>query len=160
MQQRLSERGFPHRVENASISGETSAGGLRRLSALIERHRPELVVVELGANDGLRGIAIAEAERNLRGILQLVRESGAQGLLFEMKIPPNYGPQYASKFESLYDELSESEAVTLVPFFLADVVLKRSLMQNDGLHPNAKAQPIMLDSVWHYIEDELSTQVR
>lgn len=155
LQQRLAERGYPHRVENASISGETTQGGLTRLGALLERHRPQLVIVELGANDGLRGIAIPEAERNLTRMIEMSGGHGIDTLLFEMRIPPNYGPVYADRFEGMYERLGERDDVRLVPFFLDGVVLNRSLMQNDGLHPNADAQPLILNNVWDYIEDEL-----
>jgi len=155
LQQRLAEHGYPYRVENASISGETTQGGLTRLATLLERHEPRLVIVELGANDGLRGIAIPEAERNLRRMLAMMRDHGTDTLLFEMRIPPNYGPVYAAQFEGMYDRLAELDDVRLVPFFLDGVVLNRSLMQNDGLHPNADAQPLILNNVWDYIEDEL-----
>ncbi len=155
LQQRLTENGYPHRVENASISGETTQGGLTRLGTLLERHQPQLVIVELGANDGLRGIPIPEAERNLRRMLAMMQVHGIDTLLFEMRIPPNYGPAYASQFEDMYDRLGALDAVRVVPFFLDGVVLNRSLMQNDGLHPNADAQPVILNNVWDYIEDEL-----
>ncbi len=155
LQQRLIEHDYPYRVENASISGETTRGGATRLAALLARYQPRLVIVELGANDGLRGIAIPEAERNLRRMFGMIRDHGTDTLLFEMRIPPNYGPVYASQFEEMYDRLSELDGVRLVPFFLDGVVLNRSLMQNDGLHPNADAQPVILNNVWDYIEDEL-----
>jgi acyl-CoA thioesterase-1 len=155
LQQRLAEHGYPHRVENASISGETTRGGATRLGALLERYQPQLVVVELGANDGLRGIAIPEAERNLRRMFAMMSDHRIDTLLFEMRIPPNYGPVYATQFEDMYDRLSELDGVRRVPFFLDGVVLNRSLMQNDGLHPNADAQPVILNNVWDYIEDEL-----
>jgi acyl-CoA thioesterase-1 len=155
MQQRLAEHGYPQRIENASISGETSLGGVNRLASLLERYRPELVIVELGANDGLRGIAVSEAERHLRKILEMIEAAGARALLFEMHVPPNYGPAYAAQFDELYARLGDLDGVVLVPFFLEGVVLNRALMQNDGLHPNAAAQPIILDNVWKYVEDNL-----
>jgi acyl-CoA thioesterase-1 len=151
----LRESGYTHRVENASISGDTTSGGLARLPGLLTRHHPAMVVVELGANDGLRGIPIAEAERNLRRMLELINAAEATTLLLEMRVPPNYGPAYAAQFEDLYARLGELADVQLVPFFLHDVVLNRSLMQNDGLHPNANAQSKMLENVWVYLEDEL-----
>ncbi len=156
LQQRLREEGYPHRVENASISGDTTRGAARRLPRLLERHSPELVIIELGANDGLRGLPVAEAEANLRRMLDDARGHGARILLFEMRIPPNYGPAYSDQFTALYENLGALDDVRLVPFFLAGVVLDPALMQNDGLHPNAAAQPLMLDNVWAYVEDEIS----
>ena len=155
LQRRLAESGYPHRIENASISGDTTSGGLARLPALLKRHRPVMVVIELGANDGLRGIPIAEAERNLQRMLELILAMKAKTMLLEMRMPPNYGPRYAQQFENLYARLGIIENVHLVPFFLHDVVLDQSLMQNDGLHPNVNAQPKMLKNVWKYLNDEL-----
>ena len=156
LQQRLHEFGYTHRVENASISGDTTSGGLARLPGLLMRHQPAMVVVELGANDGLRGIPTAEAERNLRRILELIGATGASTLLLEMRVPPNYGPTYAAQFDDLYARLGALDNVRLVPFFLHDVVLNRALMQDDGLHPNAHAQAKMLENVWVYLDDELN----
>lgn len=126
------------------------------MAALLDRHSPSLVVIELGANDGLRGIAVSEAERNLRRMIDLTATGDIATLLLEMRIPPNYGPAYATRFEDMYVRLGDLDRVRLVPFFLDGVVLNRSLMQNDGLHPNAAAQPVILNNVWDYIEDELS----
>lgn len=155
LQQRLREDGFIHRVENASISGDTTSGGLARLPGLLMRHRPVMVVVELGSNDGLRGIPIEEAERNLRRMLELISAIKATTLLLEMRVPPNYGPKYVRQFGGLYARLGDLDGVRLVPFFLHNVVLNASLMQNDGLHPNANAQAKMLENVWVYLKDEL-----
>ncbi|HJP34794.1 MAG TPA: arylesterase [Gammaproteobacteria bacterium] len=152
---RLAENGYVYRVENASISGETTSGGLARLPRLLKRHRPAVVVVELGANDALRGIPVTEAERNFLDMCRLITVAGARTLLLEMRVPPNYGPAYTEQFDRLYGRLGELDNVRLVPFFLHDVVLDRSLMQNDGLHPNARAQSKMLENVWVYLEDEL-----
>ena len=152
---RLAENGYVYRVENASISGETTSGGLARLPRLLKRHRPAVVVVELGANDVLRGIPVTEAERNFLDMCRLITVAGARTLLLEMRVPPNYGPAYTEQFDRLYGRLGELDNVRLVPFFLHDVVLDRSLMQNDGLHPNARAQSKMLENVWVYLEDEL-----
>ena len=153
LQQRLAEKGYDDRVENASISGDTSRGGLARLPALLKTHDPKIVVLELGANDGLRGLPIPDIEQNFHKMLDLIDASGATILLLEMRVPPNYGPRYAAQFDQLYARLEKAYELRLVPFFLRDVVLDRSLMQNDGLHPNALAQPKMLDNVWVYLED-------
>ena len=156
LQQRLRALGLSHKVVNASISGDTTSGGLARLPGLLSRHRPMIVVIELGANDGLRGIPIAEAERNLRRMIDLVTAIDASALLLEMRVPPNYGPSYAQQFEELFTRLDEVHGVKLVPFFMHDVVLDRSMMQSDGLHPNVNAQPKMLENVWVYLRDALN----
>jgi acyl-CoA thioesterase-1 len=153
LQRRLTEKGYDDQVENASISGDTSRGGLARLPALLETHDPKIVVLELGANDGLRGLPIPDIEQNFRRMLDLINATGATILLLEMRVPPNYGPNYAAQFDQLYARLDEAYELRLVPFFLRDVVFDRSLMQNDGLHPNVLAQPKMLDNVWVYLED-------
>ena len=155
LQERLRDHGLKLRVENASISGETTSGGLRRLAALLKRHNPGIVVVELGANDGLRGISINEIDKNFRRILNQITRAGAAILLLEMRIPPNYGPKYSGQFVELYSRLEESYDLQLVPFFLHDVILDRRMMQADGLHPNALAQPKMLENVWVYLTDEI-----
>ena len=155
LQERLRDHGLKLRVENASISGETTSGGLRRLAALLKRHNPSIVVVELGANDGLRGVSINEIDKNFRRILNQITRAGAAILLLEMRIPPNYGPKYSGQFVELYSRLEESYDLQLVPFFLHDVILDRRMMQADGLHPNALAQPKMLENVWVYLTDEI-----
>ena len=156
LQQRLHALGLSHKVVNASISGDTTSGGLARLPGLLSRHRPMIVVIELDADDGLRGIPIAEAERNLHRMLDLVTATDASALLLEMRVPPNYGPSYAQQFEELFSRRDEMDGVKLVPFFMHDVVLSRSMMQSDGLHPNANAQPKMLENVWVYLRDTLN----
>ena len=156
LQQRLRDSGLSLKVVNASISGDTTSGGLARLPGLLSRHRPTMVIIELGANDGLRGIPIAEAERNLNNMLDLVAAIDARALLLEMRVPPNYGPSYAQQFEELFTRLGELNGVTLVPFFMHDVVLDRSMMQSDRLHPNVNAQPKMLENVWVYLRHALS----
>lgn len=155
LQRRLHDTGFPHRVQNASISGDTTSGGLARLPELLRRHSPVAVVIELGANDGLRGIPVAEAKRNLRSMLALIKATEATCFLLEMRVPPNYGPMYAQQFADLYTGLGDMDDVHLIPFFLHDVVLDPSLMQSDGLHPNVTAQAKMLENVWVYLKDRL-----
>ena len=156
LQKRLESEGYPYKVINASISGDTSRGGLARLPRLLARHDPCLVLLELGANDGLRGIEIAEIERNFQGMLDLITAAGAQSMVFEMRVLPNYGPAYAAQFDGLFERLAAHGDITMVPFFLHNVVLDRALMQDDGLHPNAAAQARMLDNVWVYLVDLLS----
>ncbi len=130
-------------VVNASISGETSAGGLRRLPQLLSVHQPDIVILELGGNDGLRGILPPQMERNLASIIEQVRASGAKVLLLGMKIPSNYGPRFSHLFEEVYQRLAKRYPITFLPFFLDGVALDSSLMQRDGIHPNLQAQPFL-----------------
>ena len=136
------------RVVNASVSGDTSAGGLARLPALLETHAPQLVLIELGGNDGLRGQPPLQLQQNLAAMIEQSRAAGAQVLLLGMKLPPNYGPRYSSAFEQVYAELAEQEKVALVPFLLEGVGGVRALIQADGIHPTAEAQSILLENVW------------
>ena len=148
LQGRLRSEGYGHRVVNASSSGETTGGALARLPRALERHRPAVVILELGGNDGLRGLPVADVRRNFEALIGLSREAGAQVLLVGMRIPPNYGPAYAGAFEKLYGELARAQRLPLVPFFLDGIALDDSLMQADGIHPNAAAQPKLLGMVW------------
>ena len=159
LQQRLLESGYPHEVVNASISGETTAGGLRRLPELLNRYAPVVVVVELGANDGLRGLNLQHIDTNLRRIIELIGEGAAKPLAIKMLMPGNYGPKYADGFEKIYDGLDGFNGAEVVPFFMRDVVLNASMMQADGLHPTANAQPLMLEPVWMKLESVLPNQV-
>jgi acyl-CoA thioesterase-1 len=153
---RLRAEGYPHRVVNASVSGETTSGGRRRLPELMQAHAPALVIVELGANDGLRGLPLPEINRNLVDILSTAADAGARAVVLPMQLPPNYGPEYTAGFNALFVQLEKTvPQVTLAPFFLADVALEPALMQSDGLHPTAAAQPRMLDAVWPSIETQL-----
>lgn len=148
LEQRLGDRGIPHRVINASVSGDTTAGGLSRLPPLLDRRAPDILIVELGANDGLRGIAFEEIESNLTRLVRLGKESGAKVLVVGNRLPPNYGAAYADRFQAVFQEVAEREQVALVPRLLAGVADDWGLMQADGLHPNVEAQPLMLDNVW------------
>lgn len=139
-------------IINASISGDTTTGGLRRLPKLIEQHSPTIVVIELGGNDGLRGQPLGLIEKNLRQMIQLVRQQSAVPLLLEMKIPPNYGPQYSGRFTQIYQKLATQMQVALVPFFLESVIAKAGMMQVDGIHPTAAAQPSMMQQVMSVIK--------
>lgn len=143
-----SESPLSRGVVNASISGETSAGALTRLPALLEKHKPSVLVIELGGNDALRGLAPAQLEANLRRMVELGRASGARVLLLGIDVPPNYGPAYRERLRRTYASLAEGKDVALVPFFLEGVALEPGLMQGDGLHPTAAAQPRLLDNVW------------
>lgn len=148
LQARLKTQGYGYRVVNASVSGETSSGGLARLPRALELHRPAIVVIELGANDGLRGLPLDATRRNLTQMVELARAAGARVLLVGMRLPPNYGPRYTSEFQELFGALAKRYDLALVPFLLRDVALHEALMQADGLHPNSKAQALMLDTVW------------
>jgi len=148
LRERLDNNGYPHAVVNASISGDTTRNALTRLDATIKRHRPDVAIVQLGGNDGLRAFPIDTIERNLSLILDKLRESGAKIVLAGMRMPPNYGPVYTRAFEALYPALAEEYEAALVPFFMEGVADDTALMQEDQIHPNAAAQPRLLDSVW------------
>ena len=148
LQGRLKQEGYEYRVVNASISGETTGGALARLPRTLAVQKPDIVVVELGGNDGLRGLPIPDVRRNFDSILGLSQQAGARILLVGMRIPPNYGPAYTNAFHELYGELAARHKVPLVPFFLERVALEDALMQDDGIHPNAQGQPQLLQTLW------------
>ncbi|BAU74785.1 arylesterase [Metapseudomonas furukawaii] len=152
LEKRLVEKGYDKQVVNASISGDTSAGGLSRLPALLAEHKPELVIIELGGNDGLRGQPPAQLQQNLAGMIDSSRAQGAAVLLLGMRLPPNYGARYTSAFAKVYSDLAEQKQVPLVPFFLEGVGGVPELMQPDGIHPQANAQPRLLENVWPTLE--------
>lgn len=158
LQKRLQEAGFPHRIVNASISGDTTRGGLARLPAALERHDPAIVILELGGNDGLRALSLQEIKANLAAMIELSRQAGARLILVEMRIPPNYGPQYTEKFQALFGELAARYDLPLVPFLLTGVADNPALMQGDGIHPRAEAQPRIVDNVWPVLEPLLNEQ--
>ena len=136
---------------NASISGETTAGGKRRIQSLLERHKPGVVVVELGANDGLRGIRIPLIRDNLAAIVDTCLKSGAKTLVLGMRVPPNYGREYAEKFHAMFKEVSNRKDVSLVPFMLDGFADDRALFQEDGIHPASDAQPLIMDNVYEQL---------
>ena len=148
LEDQLHKEASPWTVFNASISGETSSGGLSRLPKLLEQKKPGIVLLELGANDALRGLSIQESNRNLHKMIQLSKSSGAKVLLFGMQIPPNYGQDYTKQFHDLYPKLARQEQVELVPFFLKNVASDINLFQADRMHPNEKAQAILFKNVW------------
>jgi acyl-CoA thioesterase-1 len=149
--QRLERENFPHRVVNASISGETTAGGLSRLPSALDSHHPAIVILELGANDGLRGLPLLHLRANLDKLIDLSKKSGARVLLIGMKLPPNYGDRYAQGFEDIYTQLAKKQRTARVPFLLDGVADRRELMQADNVHPTAEAQPRLLDNVWPHL---------
>jgi acyl-CoA thioesterase-1 len=150
LQHRLAGRGW--RVVNAGISGDTSAGGLARLPALLRREHPAVVVIALGSNDGLRGLPFEQLRDNLTAMVRQAREGGARVLLVGARVPPNYGSDYAEAFHRVFLQVARAEGVPLVPFLLDGVALDPKLMQADGYHPNARGQPRMLANVWPALE--------
>jgi len=152
LEQRIAQTGLDWHVVNASVSGETTAGGLRRLPEDLRRHKPSLVVIELGANDALRGQPIAAMRSNLEQMIRLARAAHAEVVLVGIMIPPNYGIDYAAEFRDLYATLAKKANVALVPFLLRGVVDRPDLFQADQLHPTAAAQPMLLDNVWPVVE--------
>ena len=148
LEDQLHKEASPWTVFNASISGETSSGGLSRIPMLLEQKKPSIVLLELGANDALRGLSVQESEKNLRKMIQMSKASGARVLLFGMQIPPNYGQDYTKQFQELYPKLARQEQIELLPFFLKGVANDINLFQADRMHPNEKAQDILFKNVW------------
>jgi len=148
LEERLVEQGFAYRLVNASISGDTSSGGAARLPALLAEHRPSLVIIELGGNDGLRGQPLGQLQQNLARMIDDSLSSGARVLLLGMRLPPNYGVRYTTAFARVFETLAEDKQVPFVPFFLEGVGGVAGMMQADGIHPTAKAQPLMLENLW------------
>ena len=146
LQQRLGDQGA--QVINASISGETTAGGKGRLAELLKQHRPAVLILELGGNDGLRGLSLAATQANLREMIKAANAAGSRVLLVGMQVPPNYGPDYSRRFAAMYQGLGREPGVSLVPFLLAGLEDTDKFFQPDRIHPNARAQPLMLDNVW------------
>jgi len=150
--QRISSQGYEFRVVNASVSGETSAGGLARLPRALTVQQPRIVLLELGANDGLRGLPLDQTRDNLDQMITLLQKRHIAVLLLGLRLPPNYGERYTSGFASMYQILAERHHIPLLPFLLENVALKPDLMQPDGLHPNEQGQPLLLDNVWPKLE--------
>lgn len=150
--ERISAARLPHKVVNASISGETTAGGLARLPAALETHKPSVVVIELGANDGLRGLPVKAMATNLQAMVDASRKAGAQVLLVGMRMPPNYGPEYTSRFEAAYRDIARANRLRLVPFMMEGFADQPGYFQADGLHPVAAAQPLILDTIWRELK--------
>ncbi len=146
--QKIEHEGYGFRVVNASVSGETTAGGLARLPRALAVQQPRIVLLELGANDGLRGLPLADARANLDQMITILQSQHVAVLLLGLRLPPNYGERYTSGFMSMYQELSASHHIALLPFLLENVALHPELMQSDGLHPNERGQPLLLDNVW------------
>ncbi|MFZ9610057.1 MAG: arylesterase [Methylococcales bacterium] len=151
LQKKLINIKSTYSISNASISGETSAGGLRRIDPLLVSDDPDIILLQLGANDGLRGLSPVQMKNNLVAIIQRSQKSGAKVILLGMKIPPNYGKRYVDMFYNVYPQLAKELNIPLVPFLLEDVALNKDLMQADGLHPNVKAQAILAEKIEPYL---------
>ncbi len=152
VQSKIESENRNYSIINESISGDTTAGGLARLDSALTTHKPNVVIVELGANDGLRGLSPALIKNNLAEIIHRSQKTGAKVLLFSMRIPPNYGKRYTEMFYAIYPQLSKELKIPYVPFILEDVALVKQLMQNDGLHPNEKAQPLITEKIWPHLK--------
>ncbi len=148
LQGRLQQQGYRHRVTNASIAGDTTSIGRLRLPTEIQRHNPSIVIIELGGNDGLRGLAVPVIKDNLEAMIHTAKSQDIDVLLLGMRMPPNYGPAYVQAFAAMYADLAEQFAVGYVPFLLAGVASEPGMMQADGIHPTAQAQAAILDNVW------------
>ena len=155
LQEKIDQQQYPWNVVNISISGETSAGGLSRLRDTLDATKPDLVLLELGANDGLQGIPLTSFKSNMEQMIALITEHDSDIILFEMQIPPNYGPVYTKRFTQVFAELGNQWDIPVVPFFLDGVAGNHSLNQSDGIHPTAQAQPRLLANVWPVLEPHL-----
>jgi acyl-CoA thioesterase-1 len=153
MNQTLRQRELAYRMVNASISGETTVGGLKRLPGLLQEHAPSIVVIELGGNDGLRGYPTTKIMDNLLTMTDLVKAAGAQPIIITMRIPPNYGPRYTRAFEQVFADAAEQSKATLVPFLFEELAVDAQMMQDDGIHPTAKAQPLLVEGFLPYLLD-------
>ena len=156
LDQALIEQELGWRAVNASISGETTGGGLARLGDLLTTHEPDVVLIELGGNDGLRGYPVKSIRANLTSMAEMVAKQGATPVVMAMRIPPNYGPRYTRAFDGVFAEVADSTASAFIPFFLAEVALEPGMMQDDGIHPTADAQPQMLTFVLDHLEPLLT----
>ena len=159
LQVRLESQGYEHRVINASISGETTEGGATRIASTLENFSPDLVILELGGNDGLRGFPPERMKANLQTIIETAKASGAAVIMLGIRIPTNYGLRYTNAFENVYRELAEQSGVLWIEFFMEGIALNAELMQEDGIHPNAEAQSILLDNAWPIIRQSLEAPI-
>lgn len=152
LDKRLRAQGYGYKVVNASVSGETTSGGLQRLPRALELNRPGILVLELGANDALRGLPLGITKDNLSRMVDLAKQADARLLLVGMRIPPNYGPRYTADFRQMYQDIANRYQLPLVPFLLESVALDPARMQEDGLHPSADGEPAVLDTLWPQLE--------
>jgi acyl-CoA thioesterase-1 len=158
LQKRLEETGYEHRVVNASISGETTAGGATRIASAIIDFEPDLIILELGANDGLRGFPTSSIRTNIETIARRARDSGAEVVLLGIRIPTNYGVRYTQAFEAVFSEVAADLEIRWIEFFMDGIALNDELLQEDRIHPNAEAQPMLLDNAWPIIRATLDAQ--
>lgn len=158
LERRLKEESYPYQVTNISISGETTRGGLSRLPNALSQHKPDIVVLALGANDGLRGLPLEQMNDNLEAMIRISKDVRARVLLLGMQLPPNYGEEYTRRFKQIYADLARRHKIALQPFLFDGFADQRDAFQNDGLHPTAKVQPIMLDNVWQGLRPLLKKQ--
>jgi acyl-CoA thioesterase-1 len=155
LKSRLAQEKFPGQVINSSISGETTRGGRTRITPLLVQYHPSIVIVELGGNDGLRGLSIEQTRDNLDAIIRACKKARSQVLLLGMRLPPNYGPAYTQRFHAIYGELGRQYRVRVIPFFLDAVAGRRENFQADGIHPTAAVQPLLLETVWKELKPML-----
>jgi acyl-CoA thioesterase-1 len=156
LQKRLDDNGHQYRVVNSSISGDTTQGGITRLPRLLGKYKPAVVIIELGGNDGLRGIGVPITRQNLSDMIEKSQTQGAKVILTGIRLPPNYGASYTDTFYAMYTELEAEFDLLLVPFFMEHVAFNPEFMQDDGIHPNAQGQPVLLDTIWPLLEPALS----
>lgn len=159
LEQKLNKNHYDYRIINASISGETTHGGLQRLPGLLTKHQPHLVIIELGGNDGLRGLNIDTIKSNLQTMISKSTATHANILLIGMRLPPNYGKFYTDSFYQMYVDLGVANKIPVVPFLLEGIATKGKLMQSDGIHPRVEAQPLMLDNIWVQLKPLLSANL-
>lgn len=152
LEKRIAENNLPVTIVNASISGETTSGGRSRLATLLQKHKPQVLVLELGANDGLRGLSPQATEANLREMIAQAKQAKASVLLVGMQVPPNYGVDYTKRFAAIFPRLAQENKLPLVPFLFSGLLDKPELFQSDRIHPTAEAQPILLDTVWPHLK--------
>jgi acyl-CoA thioesterase-1 len=155
LQHRLIQNRMAYKIVNASISGDTTANGLVRLSRLLNAHHPQIVVIELGGNDGLRGLSLPEMQHNIKAMIEKAKSRGAKVLLLGVRLPPNYGKTYTERFHQVYEDIARESKVPLVPFILEGIATDRTQMQADGLHPDAQAQSKVLENVWAELQSML-----
>ncbi len=154
--EKIDAKGLDYKVVNASVSGETTVGGLSRLPATLETHKPSIVILELGGNDGLRGLPVASIKQNLIDMVTLSQEAGAKVILAGIQIPPNYGPRYTGPFTQQFEEIATSMQLPFIPFLIDGIAQNPELMQDDGIHPTAEAQNMVLDNVWPVLHTVLA----
>ena len=158
LQSRLQSQGYEYRVVNASITGDTTEGGASRIASALDNFSPQLVILELGGNDGLRGIPTDRMKDNLTSIIEASQTTGASVIMLGIRIPTNYGARYTAAFEAVYRDLAEQHRIPWVEFFMEGVALNKELMQEDGIHPNAEAQSILLDNAWPVVSEALAAR--